>query len=50
MAFLRTVATTFLCLFALVPIISAQEIDVSSLEKIGPVTGFVRTEQAITLN
>src|SRR5437870_2899036 len=50
MAFLRTVATTFLCLLALVPVISAQEIDVSSLEKIGPVSEFVRTEQAITLN
>src|SRR5437763_6836533 len=46
----RTLATAFLFLSTLVSVISAQEIDVSSLEKIGPVTGFVKTEKGITLN
>src|SRR5436853_3336506 len=47
---LRTLATAFLFLLTLVSVISAQEIDVSSLEKIGPVTGFVKTENGIRLN
>jgi len=47
---LRTLATAFLFLLTLVSVISAQEVDVSSLEKIGPVTGFVKTEKGITLN
>jgi len=47
---LRTLATAFLFLLTLVSVISAQEVDVSSLEKIGPVTGFVKTEKGITLD
>src|SRR5437588_9984563 len=47
---LRTLATAFLFLLTLVSVISAQEVDVSSLEKIGPVTGFVKTEKGIRLN
>ena len=47
---LRTLATAFLFLLTLASVIPAQEIDVSSLEKIGPVTGFTKTEKGITLN
>src|SRR5207245_912089 len=36
-----------LCCFGLS---QAQEIDVTRLEKIGPVTGFIKTERGITLN
>jgi alpha-glucosidase len=39
-----------LCLLGVAVIGAAQEISVSSLEKIGPVTSFVKTEQGITLN
>src|SRR5256886_5198015 len=46
----RTLATAFLFLLTLVLVISAQEIDVSRLEKIGPVTSFSKTEKGITLN
>ena len=46
----RTLATAFLFLLTLVSVISAQEIDVSRLEKIGPVTSFSKTEKGITLN
>src|SRR4029077_12798162 len=46
---LRTLATALL-FFMLVSVISAQEINVSSLEKIGPVTSFSKTEKGITLN
>jgi alpha-glucosidase len=46
----RTLSATLLCLLALVSASYAQEIDVSSLEKIGPVTGVVKTERGIILN
>jgi len=46
----RTLATAFLFLLTLVLVIPAQEIDVSRLEKIGPVTSFSKTEKGITLN
>ncbi len=47
---LRTLGTAFLFLLMLVSVISAQEIDVTRLEKIGPVASFGRTEKGITLN
>ena len=47
---LRTLGTAFLFWLMMVSVISAQEIDVTSLEKIGPVASFGRTEKGITLN
>ena len=47
---MRKLSATMLCLLALVSASYAQEIDVSSLQKVGPVTGLVKTERGIILN
>src|SRR5215831_2647476 len=47
---MKTLIATFLFLFALGSVTSAQDFDLTQLQKIGPVTGFVKTEKGITLN